>query len=105
MNISTKRQIAIAALLASAAIAAPCLAQRASAQDDSQLKLDPEMMCGGAAAAYQSYAQGSTDPDIEDANDRVKEAIRDCHNKDYDQGIRKINEATALIHDHVKTRR
>jgi hypothetical protein len=65
-------------------------------------ELDPQMMCD--AAAYQAYSLNSTDPDLEAANARVTEGVTDCKNKEHDQGMRKINEGTAMIHDHERTK-
>jgi hypothetical protein len=66
--------------------------------------MEATQMCSAAAAAYQAYALNNTDPDLEAANQRVTEGVTDCKNRQYDRGLRKINEATARIHDHVKTK-
>ena len=66
--------------------------------------LDPAMMCDAAAAAYQAYALNSTDPDLEAANARVTEGVTDCKNGQHEQGLWKVNEGTAMIHDHVRTK-
>jgi hypothetical protein len=66
--------------------------------------LDPAMMCDAAAAAYQAYALNSTDPDLEAANARVTEGVTDCKNGQNEQGLWKVNEGTAMIHDHVRTK-
>jgi hypothetical protein len=64
--------------------------------------LDPAMMCDAAAAAYQSYAATNDDPDKDAATARVTEGVTDCKNGQHDDGLWKINEGTAMIHDHTK---
>jgi hypothetical protein len=60
--------------------------------------------CEAAAAAYHAYAKDSSDPDLKSANEQVTEGLRDCKDrKNFDEGLRKINHATARIHDHVKS--
>jgi hypothetical protein len=66
--------------------------------------VDPAMMCDAAAAAYQAYALDNNDPDLEAANARVTEGVSDCKNGQHGEGIRKVNEGTAMIHDHVRTK-
>ncbi len=66
--------------------------------------LDPAMMCDAAAAAYQSYALNSSDPDLQAASTRVTEGQTDCKNGNNEQGLWKINQGTAMIHDHERTR-
>ena len=66
--------------------------------------MDPAQVCDAAAAAYEAYALNNTDPDLKEANDRVTEGVTDCKNGNTDQGLRKINEGTAMIHDHVRTK-
>ena len=69
-----------------------------------QPDVDPQMMCDAAAAAYQSYALSNDDPDKDVATARVTEGITDCKNGQRDEGLRKINEGTVMIHDHEKTK-
>jgi hypothetical protein len=66
--------------------------------------LDPAMMCDAAAAAYQSYALNNDDPDKDAATARVTEGVTDCKNGNNEQGLWKINQGTAMIHDHERTR-
>jgi hypothetical protein len=66
--------------------------------------LDPAMMCDAVAASYQAYALNNDDPDKDAATARVTEGVTDCKNGNTDQGLRKINEGTAMIHDHVRTK-
>lgn len=70
-----------------------------------QPDVDPAMMCDAAAAAYQSYAASNDDPDKDDATARVTEGVSDCKEGRHDIGLRKINEGTAMIHDHTHTKR
>ena len=83
-----------------AALATLCFGSARAQQPD----IDPQTMCDAAAAAYQAYAANSTDPDLQAANARVTEGVSDCKNGQPDDGIRKINESTAMIHDHEKTK-
>ena len=75
----------------------------ASAQQ--QPDVDPAMMCDAAAAAYQSYAATSDDPDKDDATARVTEGHSDCKEGRHDVGLMKINEGMAMIHDHTHTKK
>ena len=70
-----------------------------------QPDVDPAMMCDAANAAYQSYAATNDDPDKADATARVTEGASDCKEGRHDAGLRKINEGTAMIHDHVHTKK
>ena len=69
-----------------------------------QPAVDPQLMCDAAAAAYQSYAANNDDPDKDAATARVAEGVTDCKNGKHDDGLRKINEGTAMIHDHERTK-
>ena len=70
-----------------------------------QPDVDGPTMCDAAVAAYQSYAATNDDPDKDDATARVTEGASDCKEGRHDIGLRKINEGTAMIHDHVRTKR
>jgi len=70
-----------------------------------QPDVDPAMMCDAAVAAYQTYAANNDDPDKDDATARVTEGASDCKEGRHDVGLRKINEGTAMIHDHIRTKR
>jgi hypothetical protein len=67
-------------------------------------EMDAAQMCSAAADAYQAYKVNNTDPDLESADRQVTEGVTDCKNRQFDSGLHKINEATARIHDHVKTK-
>ena len=69
-----------------------------------QPDVDPAMMCDASAAAYQAYAINNDDPDKDAATARVTEGVSDCKNGNTEVGLRKINEGTAMIHDHAKTK-
>jgi hypothetical protein len=69
-----------------------------------QPDVDPAMMCDAAAAAYQSYALNNDDPDKDAATARVTEGVTDCKNGNTEVGLRKINEGTVMVSDHVRTR-
>jgi hypothetical protein len=69
-----------------------------------QPDVDPAMMCDAAASAYQSYALNNDDPDKDAATARVTEGVTDCKNGNTEVGLRKINEGTAMVHDHEKTK-
>ena len=66
--------------------------------------VDPQMMCDAAAAAYQSYALNNDDPDKDAATARVTEGVTDCKNGNTEAGLRKINEGTVMVSDHVRTK-
>jgi hypothetical protein len=70
-----------------------------------QPDVDPAIMCDAAVAAYQTYAVNNDDPDKDDATARVTEGASDCKEGRHDVGLRKINEGTAMIHDHIRTKR
>ena len=67
--------------------------------------IDLEMMCNASAAAYQAYALDNDGPDKGAATARVAEGVIDYKNRNCDEGLRKTNEGTAMIHDHLRTRR
>ena len=69
-----------------------------------QQGMDEAQTCDAAAAAYKAYALNSNDPDLATANHKVTEGMTDCQNHEFTGGIRKINDAMALIHDHKKSR-
>jgi hypothetical protein len=69
-----------------------------------QPDVDPAMMCDAAASAYQAYALNNDDPDKDVANARVTEGVSDCKNGKTEVGLRKINEGTAMVHDHERTK-
>ena len=69
-----------------------------------QPDVDPQTMCDASAAAFQAYALNNDDPDKDAATARVKEGVTDCKNGQPDQGLQKINEGTAMINDHEKTK-
>ena len=69
-----------------------------------QPDLDAAMMCDAVAASYQAYALSNDDPDKDAATARVTEGVTDCKNGNTEAGLKKINEGTAMIHDHVKTK-
>jgi len=85
-------------------LTAAAIAALGSASAIAQEKeIDPAQVCDAAAAAYHAYALNNTDPDLQTANQQVTEGVTDCKNGHHDRGLHKINEATARIHDHVKT--
>ena len=83
-----------------AVLAMVCLGSARAQEPD----IDPQMMCDASAAAYQAYALNNDDPDKDAATARVTEGVTDCKNKEYDDGLRKINEGTAMVHDHERTK-
>ena len=88
------------ALVAGAALAMFAFGPAFAQQPD----VDPAMMCDASAAAYQALALNSTDPDKDAATARVKEGVTDCKNGNTEEGLKKINESTAMIHDNTKTK-
>ena len=66
--------------------------------------VDPAMMCDAVAASYQAYALNNDDPDKDAATARVTEGVSDCKNGNTEVGLRKINEGTVMVSDHVRTK-
>ena len=66
--------------------------------------VDPAVMCDAVAASYQAYALSNDDPDKDAATARVTEGVTDCKNGNTEVGLRKINEGTAMVGDHVRTK-
>ena len=87
-------------VMLAAAISTLWLGSAAAQQPD----VNPQMMCDAAAAAYQAFALNNNDPDKDAATARVTEGVTDCKNGQPEQGLQKINEATAMIHDGEKTK-
>ena len=66
--------------------------------------VDPAVMCDAVAASYQAYALSNDDPDKDAATARVTEGVTDCKNGNTEVGLRKINEGTVMVSDHVRTK-
>ena len=66
--------------------------------------VSPAELCDALAASYQTYAATTNDPDKEAADARVQQGMTDCKNDKTEQGMQKISEGHAMVHDGTKTK-
>jgi hypothetical protein len=62
-------------------------------------EMDAQMQCDALSDAFHNYSAKQTDPDVNAATALSKEGVEDCRNKKTEEGIDKITNAMALVHD------
>jgi hypothetical protein len=62
-------------------------------------EMDAQMQCDALSDAFNNYSAKQTDPDMDAATALSKEGVDDCRNKKTDEGINKITNSMAMVHD------
>ena len=62
-------------------------------------EMDPQMQCEALSDSFDNYAAQKADPVKEAATALAKEGADDCRHNKYDEGINKISNAHAMMHD------